>query len=313
MIDGSGVERAAGAPRVRVAGLTYEYRRGHAVLDAIDFDVRAGQVVGVLGRNGSGKTTLLRLLAGILEPTAGHIDLAGRPAFVTDRTPFLESLTARENIRGVLALGGVGAFDASALAESRLREFELMDDADRPVREFSLGMRRRLALAEGIAASRPVVLLDEPTMGLDPGGRDRLKAVLRDLASGDAAIVMASNDAAFVERVCDSVILLNGGRIVARGRPAEMIARLRAPTLLEITTAGSPPEAPPPEGLAVVARSGSRLTLSAAGATGRLPEVWSWLEATGCTLRELRIREPGLADVFRAHTGEELEAPRASA
>lgn len=313
MIDGSGVERAAEAPRVRVAGLTYEYRRGHPVLDAIEFDVRAGEVVGVLGRNGSGKTTLLRLLAGILEPTAGRIDVAGRPAFVADRAPFLESLTARENIRGVLALGGHRGSDAEALVESRLRDLELLDQANRPVREFSLGMRRRLALAEGIAASRQVVLLDEPTMGLDPGGRDRLGIILRDTVNGGAAIVMASNDAAFVERACDSVILLDRGEIVARGRPAGMIARLRAPTLLEITTAGPPPATPPPEGLAVVARSASGLTLSAADASRRLPAVSSWLDASGCALRELKIREPGLADVFRAHTGEELEAPRAPA
>ena len=311
MIDGSGADRAAEAPRVRVAGLRYEYRPGHRVLDAVDFDVRAGEIVGVLGRNGSGKSTLLRLLAGVLEPTAGRVDLAGRAAFVTDRTPFLESLTARENVRGVLALGGYGGPDAAALAEARLQDFELLTDADRPVREFSLGMRRRLALAEGIAASRPIVLLDEPTTGLDPGGRDLLATILRDTASGDTAIVMASNDAGFVERVCGSVILLHGGAIVARGRPGEMIARLRAPTLLEISTAGPPPEAPP-DGLSIVARSASAITLSATDASRRLPAVWSWLETTGCTLRELRIREPDLADVFRAHTGEALEASRAA-
>lgn len=312
MNHASRAERAAAAPRVRVAGLSYAYRRDRPVLDAIDFELGRGDVFGVLGRNGSGKTTLLRLLAGLLEPTAGRVEIAGRPAVVTDRTPFLESLTARENLRGVLALGGHGGAAAAELTESYLRRFQLLADAERPVSDFSLGMRRRLALAEGFAASRPILLLDEPTMGLDPGGRDRLMATLRDTASGGASIFLASNDAEFVERACGAVLLLHRGGIAARGHPGEMIARLEAPTLLEITTADPPPESSPPGELRVVARSASGITLSAVDASRRLPTVWAWLEAAGCPLREVEIREPGLADVFRAHTGEELDSPGAS-
>lgn len=291
--------------RVRVDGVSFGYRTDHRVLEAIDFEAHPGDVIGLLGRNGSGKTTLLRLLAGLLRPTSGTIEVEDAPAVVSDRTPFLEPLSARENLLATLALRGVDAEEARSVADAFLRRYRLIDDADRPVEEFSLGMRRRLALAEGFAASQRLVLLDEPTLGLDPAGRDRLIAMLADHSGEGLTVVLATNDAGFAELLCDQVLLLHDGRIVARGAPANMIAALEAPTLLEIETAGPPPMAPP-DGLTLVTRSTSGLTLAARHASRRLPEVWAWLEAEACPVREIRVREPGIADVFRAHTGAEL-------
>lgn len=299
-----------GEPRVRVHELSYEYRPGRRVLDSVDFEVRGGEVVGVLGRNGSGKTTLLRLLAGLLQPAAGTIDMISRPAVVTDRTPFLESFTARENLLATLALCGHDASNNVPRAESWLGRFGLLGEADRAVDEFSLGMRRRLALAEGFAAGRGIVLLDEPTTGLDPEGRDRLVTIVDEHSSDGSAMVLATNDAEFAARACDGVLLLHRGRVAARGAPSELIAELAAPTLLEIETAGSPPGSAPPAGLELVVRSASGLTLSAPDASTRLPAVWAWLESENSSLREVKIRAPGLADVFRAHTGEELPSPQ---
>lgn len=295
--------------RVRVNGLGFGYPAGGSVLDAIDFEAHSGDVIGLLGRNGSGKTTLLRLLAGLLRPSSGTIEIDEAPAVVSDRTPFLEPLSARENLLATLALRGMDVEEARFVAEFFLRCYRLMDDADRPVEEFSLGMRRRLALAEGFASNQQLVLLDEPTLGLDPAGRDRLIHMLRDHSGEGLTVVLATNDAGFAEHVCDQVLLLHHGRIAARGTPAIMIAALEAPTLLEIVTAGPPP-AVPPDGLTLVARSPAGLTLAARHASRRLPEVWAWLEAQACPVREIRVREPSLADVFRAHTGEELPAGR---
>lgn len=292
--------------RVRVDGLSFAYRSDRKVLDGIDFEAHSGDVIGLLGRNGSGKTTLLRLLAGLLRPTSGTIEIEDAPAVVSDRTPFLESLSARENLLATLALRGIDAQEAQFVADFFLRCYRLIDDADRPVEEFSLGMRRRLALAEGFAANQQLVLLDEPTLGLDPAGRDRLIAMLSDHSGDGLTVVLATNDAGFAELVCDQVLLLNDGRVAARGTPAIMIAALEAPTLLEIVTAAPPPSAAPPDGLTVVARSAAGLTLAARHASRRLPEVWAWLEAAACPVREIRVREPGLADVFLAHTGAEL-------
>lgn len=296
--------------RVRVDGLSFGYRADRRVLEAIDFEAHAGDVIGLLGRNGSGKTTLLRLLAGLLRPTCGTIEVDDAPAVVSDRTPFLEPLSARDNLLATLALRGVHAEEARSVADAFLRSYRLMDDAGRPVEEFSLGMRRRLALAEGFAANQRLVLLDEPTLGLDPAGRDRLIAMLADHSGEGLTVVLATNDAGFAELVCDRVLLLHDGRIAARGAPADMIAALEAPTLLEIVTAGPPPDTAPPDGLTLVARSAAGLTLAAPHASRSLPEVWAWLEAEARPVREIRVREPGLADVFRAHTGAELPVER---
>lgn len=296
--------------RVRVEGLSFDYGAGSAVLEAIDFEAHSGDVIGLLGRNGSGKTTLLRLLAGLLRPTSGTIEIDDAPAVVSDRTPFVEPLSARENLLATLALRGMDAEEAWFMAEFFLRCYRLLDDADRPVEEFSLGMRRRLALAEGFASNQQLVLLDEPTLGLDPAGRDRLIGMLEDHSGEGLTVVLATNDAGFAERACDQVLLLHDGRIAARGTPAIMVAALEAPTLLEIVTTGPPPPTPPPDGLTMVARSPTGLTLAARRASRRLPEVWAWLEANACSVREIRVREPDLADVFRAHTGEELPVAR---
>lgn len=295
--------------RVRVDGVSFGYRADHRVLDAIDFEAHPGDVIGLLGRNGSGKTTLLRLLAGLLRPISGTIEVDDAPAVVSDRTPFLDPLSARDNLLATLALRGVDGEEARSVADAFLRSYRLMDDAGRPVEEFSLGMRRRLALAEGFAANQRLVLLDEPTLGLDPPGHDRLIAMLSDHSREGLTVVLATNDAGFAELVCDRVLLLHDGRIAARGAPANMIAALEAPTLLEIETAGPPPTAPP-DGLALVTRSTAGLTLAARHASRRLPEVWAWLEAEACPVRGIRVREPGLADVFRAHTGAELPVER---
>lgn len=292
--------------RVRVDGLSFGYRADHPVLDAVDFEAHSGDVIGLLGRNGSGKTTLLRLLAGLLRPTSGTIEVEDAPAVVSDRTPFLEPLSARENLLATLALRGMEAQEGRFITDFFLRCYGLIDDGDRPVEQFSLGMRRRLALAEGFAANQQLVLLDEPTLGLDPAGRDRLIGMLSEHSDDGLTVVLATNDAGFAELVCDQVLLLHDGRIAARGTPAIMIAALEAPTLLEIVTAAPPPAVAPPEGLSLVARSAAGVTLAAHHASRRLPDVWAWLEAGACPVREIRVREPGLADVFRAHTGAEL-------
>lgn len=299
--------------RVRVEGLRFAYRPERRVLEDLSFEVGAGEALGLLGRNGSGKTTLLRLLAGLLRPAAGGVEVAGRPAVVTDRMPFLEPLTARANLLGTLALRGRPASEASEASAQLLRSFGLDAEADRPVEEFSLGMRRRLGLAEGFAADSDLLLLDEPTMGLDPAGRELLIEMLARRTSGGTSSVVATNDAEFARRACTRVLLLHRGKIVAMGSPEELIADLAAPVLLEIETTGPPPGSDPPGGLVVVARSVTGLTVSGARASSRLPEVWAWLAESGGAARGVRVREPGLGDVFRARTGEDLPSPAPAA
>lgn len=301
--------------RARAEDLAYRYRVERPVLQGVSFEVATGEVVGLLGRNGSGKSTLLRLLAGRLAPTSGRVSVsgsAGPPAVVLDRTPFLGALTAEHNLRVSLRLRGRRRTELED-ASRWLDVFGLGAERDRPVDEFSLGMRRRLGLAEAFAARSSLLLLDEPTLGLDPPGRERLAMELSAAASGGTAALVATNDAPFAARACDRVLLLHAGRIVAGGVPERLIAELDAPTLIELEAVPAPPASPPPDGLTIVARDPTRLTLAARDPAASLERLWPWLARSGARLRTLRIREPDLADVFAARTGARLEAPEPAA
>lgn len=299
--------------RASAVDLTFRYRAGRPVLDHVSFEVAPGETVGLLGRNGSGKTTILRLLSGLLVPASGRLHAASPSAVVLDRAAFQDALSAAENLRVGLRLRGISRFDIPPATTEWLDVFGLSAAADRPVGEFSLGMRRRLGLAEAFAARSELVLLDEPTLGLDPEGRERLVEVLAGATARGTAAIVATNDADFAARSCGRVLLLSGGAIVARGVPADLIADLGAPTLIEIEALPAPPDGEPPAGLSEVARSASVLTLSGADAAGSVTAIVAWIDRGGASLRALRIREPDLADVFQAHTGERLDpVPSAS-
>ena len=296
-------------PRVVAEGLRFGYRAGSPVLDGLAFSVGRGEILGLLGRNGSGKTTLLRLLAGLLEASSGRLTTAVLPAVVFDRTPFQEALSGSENLRLGLALRGRD--DLTKSATGYLTAFDLTEDAHRPVGEYSLGMRRRLAMAEAFACRSPLVLLDEPTLGLDPAGRRVLASLLRQAAAGGDTIIVATNDAGFAERACSRVLVLEAGRVLADDAPSRLISGLQAPTIIEVELSSEPPSDSPPEGLSVVAEESGRLVVSGASASGRLPALCAWLDDAGADVQAIRVREPGLADVFHRLTGRRLMSEEA--
>jgi ABC-type multidrug transport system ATPase subunit len=207
-------------------------------LSALDLDVAAGEIVGVLGPNGAGKTSLLRLLATSRRPAAGTLALLGRDAnpptaalrrmigVAGDEAVHVDALTGRENLALFARAAGLSSADASRAADTMLDRFHLTSDSDRPVAEYSLGMRRRLLLAEALAHDPRLLVLDEPTTGLDPEGREALRESLKERAAVGAAVVCASNDVAEVERLADRVIFLRGGRKVLEGGPRDLIAAL---------------------------------------------------------------------------------------
>jgi ABC-type multidrug transport system ATPase subunit len=286
--------------------LTFAYGRGPAVLDGISLDLESGEILGLVGLNGSGKTTLLRLLARLLRPTGGRLGTADSPAVVFDRAPFQESLSGTENLVLALALRGVHGDDAKTAADTWLETFDLNADGCRPVAEYSLGMRRRLGLAEAFASERSLCLLDEPTLGLDPAGRRLLGQALATGAQAGRSAIVATNDASFAERTCHRVLLLHAGHVLADGTPASLVASLGAPTIIEVETAGGTPVSDPPDGIAIVAATGDRLTLSGSGSSGRLPEVCRWIDQGAGSIRAIRVREPDLADVFLRLAGQPL-------
>ena len=215
----------------------------HTALAGISFEVGRGEVMAVVGANGAGKTTLLRVLAGLLTPTEGRATVAGQDVavhgtesqyrsqvalVVADERSFMWSLSGRENLRFFAALHGLSRAEAGARITRLLDRVGLGAAADRRYTEYSRGMRQRLSLARGLLGDPEVLLLDEPTLGLDPVGARDMRRFLRDeiiVGHGRTAIV-GSNDPAEVQILADRVLYLKAGRLDGEGRPQDLAHRL---------------------------------------------------------------------------------------
>ena len=195
----------------------------------LDLDVSAGQVYGFLGPNGAGKTTTIRMLVGLIAPTAGQIRLLGRsvpdPGAVAQTGSMIEEpafypwLTGRQNLQVLAATGG----GCDAAEFGRVLEITgLSEVAGRKVRAYSQGMRQRLGLAAAMLGRPPLLIIDEPTNGLDPAGIRDIRGLLRDLAADGTTVFMSSHLLAEVEQVCDRVAVIVRGRIVEEGPPARL-------------------------------------------------------------------------------------------
>ena len=204
-------------------------------LAEVSFSVRPGEIACVMGPNGAGKSTLLRVLGGLLAPTegeatvdgigasAGSDELRRRASFVVgDERSFHWPVSGRENLRYFAALHGMPARAARARVDQLLERVGLAAVADRRFREYSRGMRQRLAIARGLLGTPRVLLLDEPTLGLDPRGARDLRAFLRDetvRAAGRTA-VLCTNDPAEARAMADRVLFLEAGRLRGESTPA---------------------------------------------------------------------------------------------
>jgi ABC-2 type transport system ATP-binding protein len=215
---------------IEAAGLTKRYGQLLAV-DRLSFTVEPGQVVGFLGPNGAGKTTTLRMLLGLVRPDGGSATISGLPygelpqplrqvGAVLEASSFHPGRTARNHLRIEALLAGVDA----ARVDIVLDLVGLADAADRRVHGFSLGMRQRLSLATALLPDPEVLILDEPTNGLDPEGVRWLRDLLRDLAAEGTAVLVSSHILAEVAQTVDSVIIVNHGRVVMQAPIAELTA-----------------------------------------------------------------------------------------
>jgi ABC-2 type transport system ATP-binding protein len=210
-------------------------------LSQVSFSVATGEIVCVMGPNGAGKSTLVRILGGLLMPTSGRAHVSGldvatggaafrrKVAFVVgDERSFHYRVSGRANLHYFAALHGLSAAEARTRSAALLERVGLADAADRRYREYSRGMRQRLALARGLLADPEVLLLDEPTLGLDPRGARDLRVFLRDQVirkPGRTAIV-CSNDPGEVKAMADRVLFLEGGRLHAEAPPDRIEAEL---------------------------------------------------------------------------------------
>jgi ABC-2 type transport system ATP-binding protein len=217
-----------GALPLEVDGLVRRFGAIPAVVD-VSLRVGAGEIVGFLGANGAGKTTTLRCASGLLAPHGGRITVAGadlareprvakaRLGLVPDRPFLYERLSGREFLAFVAALYDLPASTAARRAEDLLARLHLAEHADRTIEGYSLGMRQKTAIAAALLHSPPLLLLDEPLNGLDPPAARLLKDLLREHARDGGGVLVSTHLLDVAERLCDRVVILRAGRVVAEG------------------------------------------------------------------------------------------------
>ena len=293
-------------------------------LDGVDFSVPEGTIVGLLGPNGAGKTTTIRILTTLLQLDDGRAEVAGydvarEPALVRavigltgQYAAVDEELSGRENLVLVGRLSRLRKRDAQERAEQLLGAFSLRDAAERSLRTYSGGMRRRLDLACSLMVSPPVLFLDEPTTGLDPRSRLELWDVIVELRDQGTTIVLTTQYLEEADQLAESISVIDGGRIIAEGTADELktavggdVIDLRVADRTQLATAEQlltelftlrPDEVTVDHDLA-------RVQAPVASGAGALADAVRRLDGAGIGIADLAVRRPSLDDVFLALTG----------
>jgi ABC-2 type transport system ATP-binding protein len=281
-------------------------------------------MVALLGPNGAGKTTFVRAVATLLRPDAGTLRVAGidalqHPAQVRrviglagQSAAVEESMTGRENLEMVGQLFGLGRRHARSAAGEVLHQLDLAGDADRLVRTYSGGMRRRLDLGASLVGSPRLLLLDEPTTGLDPRGRIQLWDAIRQLVASGTDVLLTTQYLDEADQLASDIVIVDRGQVIAAGTPAEL-KTLAGRDVLEVHLRD--PDALPVVAEAIV-RLGEepridlathRLSMAADDGTARLMEAVRAMDHLGVTVEDIALRRPTLDEVFLTLTGRAID------
>jgi ABC-2 type transport system ATP-binding protein len=293
---------------VRVENLRRTFSSVVAV-DDVSFVAQPGEIFGLLGPNGAGKTTCISCIAGVLPLSSGRVTVSGPLGVVPQEIALYDDLSARENLfywGGAQRLRGRDLRDR---VQHVLEKTGLADRAAEPVANFSGGMKRRLNFACGIVHQPKVLLLDEPTVGVDPQSRVRLLELTRELARQGTAVLYTTHYMEEAESLCDRVIIVDHGRVLAGGTLSELRSLLAERDLLRFSGVFQPDAvraAFSGDGVDVVQAEEGLVTLALQGASHRLPSIIAGLTASGGEIRSTTLAQPSLESLFIKLTGKEL-------
>jgi len=310
---------------IEIENLTKRYGDTLAV-DGLSLTANPGEVTGLLGPNGAGKSTTIGCLSGLREPSSGRVRVLGHDVVrdkrhaleplgvVPQELALYEDLTARENLEYWGGAYGVRGLVLRNRVADVLELVGLGDRADERASRFSGGMKRRLNFGCALVHSPRVLLLDEPTVGVDPQSRVKLLELVRELARAGSTVLYTTHHMQEAEELCDQLAIVDHGRVIASGTLRELKARLGGRDLLRLDGSFDATRAKAAlEGLRgslgaleVVSLDERVLQLSLADASRKLAELFAALHQAGCEVKETTLRQPSLESLFIALTGKEL-------
>jgi ABC-2 type transport system ATP-binding protein len=311
--------RDPAAPAVSIRGLVKHYG-GVPALRGVDLEIRPGQFFGLLGPNGAGKSTTIHILTGLVTLERGDVRVFGRDVVADYRfTRRRIGLAPQEfnfdrffTIRDILVLQagyyGIGRREAGRRADALLDAFDLTAKRDAKIEQLSGGMKRRLLLAKAMVHGPAILILDEPTAGVDVELRRRLWETLRRTNEGGLTILLTTHYIEEAEALCDEVAIIDEGRIVARGAPHELV-EAGGERSLEVALTHPPAELPEPLRTGLGAElDGDRLRVRTPHPRRDVGRVLNALYAEGLEVSQVAIRESSLEEVFVKLTGKRLDA-----
>jgi ABC-2 type transport system ATP-binding protein len=283
-------------------------------LDGASLSLRQGELLALLGPNGAGKTTIIRAISGRVQLDAGEIRLFGQPIAPRCTSPDLglvpqelavyPSLSARENLTAFGRLQGLSSNDLSAQVAWALKATALEDRADEPITAFSGGMKRRLNIACGVIHRPRVVLLDEPTVGVDPQSRERIYDMLAELTRAGVSLLLTTHHLEEAEARCTRTIIIDHGKAIAAGTLAELVEQTVGRHRIVTVRIDAPVAAPP--GVEIDAEDPRLLRARVSNVARELPALLAAIAAQGREVEDVEVRGPSLQSVFIHLTGREL-------
>jgi len=311
---------ADGAPILEAIEISKSYG-ARVALDNLSLAVKPGEVAGLLGPNGAGKTTTLSILSTLMKPDRGRVLIDGKSpksdprrlgrmlGLVPQSLALYPTLSAAQNVRHFARMQGLSSSAASEACARVLEEVGLTERADDPMHSFSGGMKRRLNLACGIVHRPAVLMLDEPTVGVDLQSREQILTLVRRCADAGAAVIYSTHYMEEAERICDRVLLIDRGKLIADGTVEQLVALGGARPRLELTYRGQLLEGwiKSLAGVHEIAGAGGegRLALEMKS-LAQVPEVLQQLRASNINVLDFSVHSPNLADAFIALTGRSL-------